>query len=73
MEIRLTTHAAKRMREYGISRNQVERALDEVVATEIGGTAVAYDGTVDGRVLHMSVVRDSEPPLVITVWPVGED
>ena len=73
MEIRLTTHAAKRMREYGISRDQVERALDEVVATEIGGTAVAYDGTVDGRVLHVIVVRDSEPPLVITLWPVEED
>ncbi|MGE0135559.1 MAG: hypothetical protein AB7L91_08020 [Dehalococcoidia bacterium] len=33
-----------------------------------GETAVEYDGIVGGRALHVIVVRDSEPPLVIPAW-----
>jgi hypothetical protein len=47
---------------------QVVAVLTEPEETTIGQTAVEYDAIVDGRPLHVVVVRDSAPPLVITVF-----
>jgi hypothetical protein len=65
--IRLTDHAARRMRRREISHEDIEAILANPTRTDVGETAVEYDGTVRGRPLRVVVVKGSEPPLVITV------
>ncbi len=72
MEIRLTYHAARRMLDNGVTRDQVESVLAEARTVAIGASAVEYDGEVGGRTLHVVVARDSQPPLVVTVWWVRD-
>ena len=67
MELRLTAHAETRMQERHVSRAEVEAVLERPEHVTVGETAVEYDGIVGGRQIVVIVVRESSPPLVITV------
>ncbi len=66
--IRFTSHALDKMEEREITPDEVAAVVASPRAVTTGETAVEYDGVVSGRALHVIVVRDSEPPLVITAW-----
>ena len=70
MDLQITRHAQERMAEQGISRADVEALLERPERTETGETATIYEATVDGRPLRAVVVRDSQPPRLITVFEV---
>ncbi len=63
-----TEHALQRMGLRRISVAEVEAVLANPEQTSLGETAVEYEATIDGRVLHVITAKDSEPPLVITVF-----
>ena len=66
--VRFTNHALDKMDEREITVEEVAAVIASPQTVTAGETAVEYDGIVGGRALHVIVVRDSEPPLVITVW-----
>lgn len=66
MNMRLTDHANRRMADEGIAREDVETAISQPERTDVGETAIEYYLTLRGRTIRVIVVRDSNPPLVIT-------
>lgn len=73
MNLRFTTHARRRMALRNIERREVERVIAAPDETYVGDTAIEYSKIVNGRRLGVVVVRDSAPPLVITVMLVGDE
>jgi hypothetical protein len=52
----------------GISVAEVEAVLANSEQTISGETAVEYEAAIGGRILRVITAKDSEPPLVITVF-----
>ena len=70
VELRFTRHARRRMQQREVSREDVEMVIANPDSIEMGETAVHYDRMLRGRRLRAVVVRDSSPPLVITVMEI---
>lgn len=70
--MRYTNHARDRMADPTrlISEAEVEMAIAAPDSTVIGPSEVKYDKLIGGRLIRVVVVPDSDPPLVITVYPV---
>lgn len=56
------------MAQYRLRREDILRVIEHADVT-IGVTAVEYDAIIGGRPIHVVVVRGSDPPLVITLYP----
>ncbi|MBM4410257.1 MAG: DUF4258 domain-containing protein [Chloroflexi bacterium] len=70
MEIRLTGHADSRMNDAGLTREDVVFIIESGSVVEQGVTASLHEATVRGIPFRVVVKRDSDPPLVITVFEV---
>jgi hypothetical protein len=70
MPIRLTNHARARAEQFHVTRSDIEHLMAEAHDVRIGESAVEYDGDLRGMPLRVVVVKESDPPLVITVHPI---
>ena len=70
MELRYTAHARRQIQRRQIAHAEIE-AVVESGAARVGETAVEYDGVIRGRLARVVVVRNADPPLVITVHWLG--
>jgi hypothetical protein len=70
MEIRLSNHAIDGMADAGLTREDVADIIEHPERTERGTTADEYEATLRGALYHVVVVKDSDPPLIITVYEV---
>jgi hypothetical protein len=69
---RLTRHAEERLRQRGITTEDVISALNREIRTSPGqpGTTWVWGYAAAGRILKVCVRRDAEEDVVITaVWP----
>ena len=67
--VRFARHALQRLARYGVRRDEVLGIIESADDVTIGATAVEYDAHVGDRLIHVVVVRGSDPPLVITLYP----
>ena len=65
-EPRYTAHARRKVAERGITPEMVSATIAASGRRTVGRTAVEYDGIIDDRPIRVVVVKDSDPPLVIT-------
>ena len=70
MEVRLTNHAIQRIEDAGLSIEDVAYIIEHAEQTPVGTTADEYDATLRGTLYRAVVVKDSEPPLIVTVHEV---
>jgi hypothetical protein len=70
MEIRLSNHASEGMTDAGLTREDIVHIIEHAERTELGTTADEYEATLHGTLYHVVVVKDSNPPLIITVYEV---
>lgn len=68
MRFRFTHHARDRRLYWSVTMTEIHQLLE--TAPTRGETADQYTRRFDDRLLRLHVVRDSDPPLIITVYEV---
>jgi hypothetical protein len=70
MPVRLTAHARQRAEQYRVTRDDIEELMARASVIRVGETAVEYDGTLRETPFRVVALRESSPPLIITVHPM---